>query len=143
AGSEVDESVDVTLGGDTQAGLVLGDGRADGLDGADELVAGDDADGDAAGGPLVPLPDVAVGAADADFFDLDEDIARAGGWLGACGVELQALAGVVLEEGAHGGFGAGAAARGDFDGLGGGGCSAGDGGHWELRWRGRRYCGGV
>ena len=65
-------------------------------------VAGDDAYGDASGGPLVPFPDVAVCAADSDLFDADEDITRATDGFGAIRVEGEFRAGVVLDQGDHG-----------------------------------------
>lgn len=65
---------DVALGAHPIARLHLLDGRADAHDDAHELVAGDDTDGDSSRCPVVPLVDMAVGAAHARFVDADEHV---------------------------------------------------------------------
>ena len=64
----------VHLGGDEVAFLHAGDIVADGLDGAAELVAGNERRMNAALRPLVPLINVQVGAADGGHLDLDQDV---------------------------------------------------------------------
>ena len=66
---------DVTLGRDALADLEAAvDVLADGDDLAGELVAGDHRHGDVLLGPVVPVPDVDVGAADGRALDPDQHI---------------------------------------------------------------------
>ena len=57
--------------------MEVGDVGADGGDFADELMADDHGDGDGLLGPLVPLVNVDVGAADAGLADADQDVVNA------------------------------------------------------------------
>ena len=92
---------DVHLGGDEVAFLHAGDIFADGLDGAAELVAGNERGMNAALRPLVPLIDVQVGAANGRDFDLDQDFVRT-----ECGIgnfaDLCARSGLRLYDSKHG-----------------------------------------
>src|SRR5262249_20820789 len=67
---------DVHLGGDEVAFLDCGDFLADGGDVSRELVAGNKRRLDASGGPLVPIVDMQIGAADARDLHLHENIPR-------------------------------------------------------------------
>ncbi len=96
-------AADVPFSTDALADGGAGDGGADGVDAADEFVAGGDADLHAAAAPGVPFVDVAVGAADAGVRDGDQHVAGAD--LGDRRVGLEPEAGFVFEfaDGEHGG----------------------------------------
>ena len=72
---------DVALAGDAVADLEALHLGADLGDRADELVADGHRHRDRGLGPLVPVGDVEVGAADAGVVDLDEDVGRTAGRL--------------------------------------------------------------
>lgn len=95
-------TADVAFGANALADGGASDGRADGVDPADEFVAGGDANLHAASAPGVPFVDVAIGAADAGVGDGDEHVAGAD--LGDGRVGLEPEAGFVFEfaDGEHG-----------------------------------------
>ncbi|MCY1356045.1 hypothetical protein D9M69_424840 [compost metagenome] len=68
---------DMALARHPLADMVLGDGRADLGDLAHELMADDHRHRDGLLRPLVPVPDVHVGAADRRFLHLDQHVVRA------------------------------------------------------------------
>src|SRR5262245_10444882 len=67
---------DVALAADEVACLEIADTGPDRDHFADELVADDHRHRNGLAGPVVPLPDVQVGATDAGAVDADEDLAR-------------------------------------------------------------------
>src|SRR5579871_2721661 len=68
---------DMSFGRDTVAELVIVDAGTQRHDAPDELVADDEPGRDRALGPLVPLVDMQVGAADRRLLDLDQHLVGA------------------------------------------------------------------
>ncbi len=91
---------DVALAGDAVADIEALHLLAQGHDLADIFMANLHADGDGLGRPLVPFPDVDVGAADRGLGDLDEHVVMADFRLLDLG-ELEAGAGFGFDQGFH------------------------------------------
>src|SRR5580693_4301013 len=92
---------DMAFAGDEVADLEVGDVGADGRKFADELMADDHGNGYGLLGPLVPLINMDIGAADSGAADADEDVVDAVFGLGNV-LEPEAALRARLDESSHG-----------------------------------------